>query len=309
MIYPKKLKDGATIGLICPSSCISEERKVSVIETVERLGYKVKIADNVTTNYAGYMAGTGDVRAHAINTMFADPEVDAIFCIRGGDGSHRAMEYVDFEMIKNNPKIFVGYSDITNLHIAITQQCGFVTFHGPMASSNMVDNFDEQTKASFYEAIQAEEAYTFKNTQGCPLTVLKEGKATGELIGGNLALLSASIGTPYEVDTKGKILFIEEIGESMSRLDRFVYQLRNAGKFKDCVGLLLGHFTNCTNKEEPSYTAIEVFKDALSDYQIPVMYNVQSGHDHPMMTLPFGATCTIDTTDVTIRFAAPQRAE
>lgn len=307
MKYPKKLQPGDTIGLVCPSSAISRERETAVVKNLESMGYKVKKADNLTTNYAGYMADEGEVRGQWINKMFADPEVDAVICVRGGDGGSRAMEYVDLEIIKNNPKIFVGYSDITSLHIAITQNCDLVTFHGPMASSNMVDHFDEETKASFYEAINADGAYELKNPEGKPVGVMKEGKATGQLIGGNLALLSACMGTPYEIDTKGKILFIEEVGESMSRIDRFAYQLRNAGKFKDCAGVILGQFTDCKNDDNPSYMELHCFKDILKGLDIPVMYNVQSGHDYPMVTLPFGATCTVDTTDKSIRFAAPDR--
>lgn len=307
MKYPKKLEAGATIGLICPSSAISAEREKQCKAVIESMGYKVKMADNLTTNYAGYMADKGDVRGRWINQMFADPEVDAIFCVRGGDAGSRAMEYLDLDMIKNNPKIFVGYSDVTSMHLAFTQKCGFVTFHGPMVSSNMVDEFDAETKESFYQALNADEAYEFKNPKGYEISVLKEGKAEGILTGGNLSLMSASIGTPYELDTKGKILFIEEVGESLSRLERTTYHLRNAGKFAECAGIILGQFTDCENKDVPSFTEIECYRDALEGLDIPVLYNVQSGHDYPMMTLPFGAKCTMDTAARTISFAAPER--
>ncbi|MFT5874101.1 MAG: muramoyltetrapeptide carboxypeptidase [Clostridium sp.] len=307
MKYPKKLKNGATIGLICPSSPVSVERLLQCENVIKSLGYKVKIADNLTTNYAGYMAGDGAIRGKWINAMFADPQIDAIFCLRGGDAGSRAMEFLDLEMIKKNPKIFVGYSDITSMHLAFTQTCEFPTFHGPMVSSNMVENFDEETRESFFKALNANEAYEFKNTKGQELMVLKKGKATGELIGGNLALLASSIGTSYELDTKGKILFIEEVDEKMNRIERFAYQLRNSGKFNDCAGIILGQFIDCENKGMPKYTEIECFKDILRGIDVPVMYNIQSGHDYPMMTLTFGATCTMDTAAKTISFAAPER--
>lgn len=139
MKFPKKLTPGATIGLVATSSCTTPEKVEKCIAKLEELGYKVKPAANLTTNYGGYMADTGKVRADELNKMFADPEVDAIFCMRGGDGSSRIMEYLDYDMIKANPKIFVGYSDVTNLHLALTEKCGLVTFHGPMVASNMID--------------------------------------------------------------------------------------------------------------------------------------------------------------------------
>ncbi|WP_028828697.1 S66 peptidase family protein [Proteocatella sphenisci] len=307
MRYPKKLEVGATVGLIAPSSPISSERMEKCISAVESQGYKVRTADNLTQNYAGFMAGDGEVRAKWINSMFADPEVDAIFCIRGGYAGNRAMEYLDLETIKNNPKIFVGYSDVTSMHLAINQSCNFVTFHGPMVSSNMVDEFDNLTKESFFKTLNAEEKYEFKNPQGQDIKVLKEGKATGEITGGNLAILCSSMGTEYEINTKGKILFIEDVGETISRIDRMAYQLLNSGKLKDCAGIILGQFTECSNDEVPEYTEIECFADAMRGIDVPVMYNIQSGHDHPMMTLPLGGVCTMDTFKKTLVFEAPER--
>lgn len=307
MKYPKKLERGAIIGLICPSSGISAGREKQCRQTIEKMGYRVKTADNLTTNYAGYMADKGDVRGRWINTMFSDPEVDAIFCIRGGDAGSRAMEYIDLDTVRANPKIFVGYSDVTSMSLAFTQECGLVTFHGPMVSSNMVDKFDDETKESFFLALNTDEGYEFKNPMGFDISVLKDGKAKGPLTGGNLAVLSASIGTPYELDAEGKILFIEEVGESMSRLERMVYHLRNSGKFSQCTGLILGQFTNCDNEDDPSFTVNDCFRDALEGLDIPVLYNIQSGHSHPMMTLPLGAVCTMDTANRSISFAAPKR--
>ncbi len=307
MKYPNKLNLGDTIGVIAGSSPISKEREIQCKETLEKLGYKVKLAKNLAANYAGYMAGQGKVRGEAINEMFADSEVDAVICVRGGYAGSRAMEYVDFEIIKNNPKIFVGYSDVTSLHCAINKLCNIPTFHGPMVSSNMVDNFDEETKASLYQALNAEAAYEFKNPKGFDIKVLKEGSATGQMIGGNLAVLCATIGTFYEVDTKDKIIFLEEVGEHMGRIERFAYQLKAAGKFAQCRGVVLGQFTDCENPNAPDYMELEFFKDILHDYDIPVIYNVQSGHDTPNMTLTFGATCTIDTDSRTIKYDKPLR--
>lgn len=302
MKYPKTLKPGSTIGLVCPSSAISKEREDKCKSIIEQLGYKVKTADNLTSIYAGYMAGDGETRGRWINSMFADPEVDAIFCVRGGDGGSRAIEYLNLEMIRNNPKIFVGYSDITSFHLIFNQICDFVTFHGPMVSSNLVDDFDDESKESLFHALNADAPYEFCNPKGYEIKILKDGVAEGTLVGGNFALLGASIGTPYEVDTKGKILFIEEIDETMSRIDRLVYQLKNSGKLESCAGILLGQFTDCPNKDIPEYTELNIFRDALADINIPVMYNIQSGHGNPNMTLPLGAHCIINTKTKSICF-------
>ena len=302
MKFPKKLNKGDTVGLVAPSSFISTERIDECVKAVENLGYKVKISDNLDAQYAGFMAGSGKVRGEWINKMFADPEVDAVFCIRGGDGSSRIMEYLDYKTIAENPKIFVGYSDITNLHLALNQNCGLVTFHGPMVSSNIVDSFDDESKESLYAAINADETYVFKNPKGFDIEVLKEGKAEGELIGGNLSLLSASMGTPYEMDTKGKIVFIEEVCEPLSKIEKWGYHLRNAGKFKDCKGVILGQFTKVVNEDLESYDYVKCFEDILEGLDIPVMYNVQVGHGNPNMTLPMGAVCKLDTGSKTIEF-------
>ena len=302
MKYPKKLQQGDTVGLVATSSRISTERIAECVKCMEDMGYKVKTAANLDTVYAGFMAGTGKERADELNKMFADPEVDAILCIRGGDGSSRIMEHLDYELIKNNPKLFVGYSDVTNLHTALTKKCDLVTFHGPMVSSNMVDDFDAETKASFFEAINADGEYEFKNPEGFPIEVLKEGKATGRLIGGNLSLLSAGIGTPFQIDAKDAIIFIEEVCEPLSKIEKWAFHLRNAGIFNECKGVILGQFTKVENEDLPEFDSIRDFEDVLEGLDIPVLYNVQSGHGKPMMTLPMGAICSIDTETKTIKF-------
>ncbi len=302
MKFPKKLEKGMTVGLIAGSSCVSEERAKACVARMEELGYKVKIADNVTTNYGGYMAGTGPVRAEWINKMFADPEVDAIFCLRGGDGSSRVMKHLDYDVIKNNPKIFVGYSDVTNLHLAFNQKCDLVTFHGPMVSSNIVDDFDEETAESLFASLNGDDIINFKNTTGFDIKVMKEGKATGKIIGGNLSLLSAAVGTDFAPDTEGAILFIEEVCEPMSKIEKWANHLRNAGVLDKCNGIILGQFTKITNDECPEYDEIKCLEDIFEGLDIPVMYNIESGHGKPMMTIPFGAECTMDTATKTITF-------
>lgn len=301
MLYPKRLKKGDTIGLVCPSSGITPERVTECINAIESMGFKTKVADNLTMEYAGYMAGDGLTRGQWINKMFGDPQVDGIFCIRGGDGSSRIMKYLDYDLIRANPKVFVGYSDVTNMLLAFPEKCGFVAFHGPMVSSNMVD-FDEESRESFFNAIDAVEDYKFKNPEGFDIKVLKEGKGTGRLTGGNLSLLSASIGTEYSLDGSDKIVFIEEVCEPLSKIDKWIFHLRNAGVFDNCKGVILGQFTDVVNEDLPEFDAICSVRDALDGLDIPVMYNIQAGHGEKNMTLPMGAVCTIDTSDQSIKF-------
>ncbi|MDY6038474.1 MAG: LD-carboxypeptidase [Eubacterium sp.] len=302
MLFPKQLKKGETVGIICPSSPIKTERIEQVKKTIENMGYKTKLAENLDKVFAGFMAGDGKERALWINKMFADKEVYAIFCVRGGDGSSRVMEYLDYETIKENPKIFVGYSDVTNLHLAFNQKCGLVSFHGPMISSNMIDDFDVETETSFFSTINASEDFEYQNPQGFDIKMLKPGKATGNLVGGNLSLLSASVGTDFEVETENNILFIEEVSEPMSKIEKWIFHLRNAGKLDKCKGIILGQFTKVQNEDEPEYDEKQVVLAALKGLEIPVVYNVQSGHGYPMMTLPMGAKCTLDADNCRIGF-------
>ena len=301
MIFPKKLVPGNTIGIVSPSSPVSAERAAQAQKALESLGFKVKLAENCSLSKGGYMAGDETLRGQILNDMFADTSIDAIICMRGGDGANRILNKIDLNIVRENPKIFIGYSDITFLHLLFNQACDLVTFHGLMVSSNIIDNFDEETKASFFAALNTGQSYTYNPPVGFPVLAARSGKACGSLIGGNLTVMCASLGTPYEMDTKGKILFIEEIGEHIGNLDRHIYQLRDAGKLDDAAGILLGQFASCNNDED-NYTIVNVILDALGDHHIPVMYNIQSGHDFPLITLPMNAPCEMDADAGTITF-------
>ncbi len=306
MIYPKKLKKGDTVGIICTSSPISENRVSQCKEALEGLGYQVKLADNLGKKYGGYMAGDAISRGKAFNAMFSDKDVNAIFCARGGFASSGMLPFIDFEIVKKNPKIFVGYSDVTNLHVVLNQICNLVTFHGPMVSSNIVEHFDSYTSESFFHCIDMPEKYELKNPPGMDFQVMQEGTATGTLTGGNLALLSATIGTSYEIDTKGKILFIEEIKEAVPRIERYFTHLAHSGKLNDAAGLILGRFLDCRNENDPSYGYLELLKDFFKGLGKPILYDIQAGHGHPTATLPMGATCTMNTFKRSISFHMKQ---
>lgn len=302
MRFPKKLKYGDTIGIIAPSSPVSLEKLNQCQKVLEDMGYKVKIGKSAYESVCGYMAGSAQLRAEDINSMFADKNIDAIFCIRGGYSSCTVMEYLNYDIIKNNPKIFVGYSDITSYNIAFNQKCDFVTYHGPMVSSNMISQYDDFTKKSFEDALNMDEELELKNPVGEEFKVLVEGYAKGRITGGNMTLINPSIGTDYEIDTKGKILFLEEVEESVPKIEKMLYQLKYSGKFDDCAGVLIGDFSDCNNTYDESYNVDCLMKDFFKDFKKPVMSNIKSGHCSPMSTIILGAVCTIDTEKKTIKF-------
>lgn len=303
MRFPKKLKYGDTIGIIAPSSPVPKDKLPQCQKVLEDMGYKVKIGKSAYESVCGYMAGSPKLRAEEINSMFKDEEVDAIFCIRGGYSSCTVMEYLDYETIKDNPKIFVGYSDVTSYNIAFNQKCDFVTYHGPMVSSNMISQYDDFTKKSFEDALNMDEELELKNPEGEEFKVLVDGYAKGRIIGGNMTLILPSIGTDYEIDTKGKVLFIEEVDEGVPKIEKMLYQLKYSCKFDDCVGVLIGDFNNCTNTYDESYNVESLIADFFRDFKKPVMYNIKSGHCSPMSTIILGAMCTIDTQKKTIKFS------
>jgi muramoyltetrapeptide carboxypeptidase len=295
LIKPKALKLGDTIGIIAPASpTINENIKAAEDKLIE-LGFKVKVGKSPYERY-GYLSGTDSTRANDINEMFMDKEIKAIICIRGGYGTPRILELLDYEAIKKNPKIFVGYSDITALHIAFTQKCNLVTYHGPMLSSDMIKDFSEFSKDELFKTLMDPEPLgKISNPQGEEVVTINGGIAEGTIIGGNLSLIVATIGTPYEIDVKGKLLFIEEIGEEPYKIDRMLNQLRLSGKLEDASGIILGDFNNCeSGKHEENLTLSQVIDDHIKPLKKPTIYNLQAGHCDPMVTLPFGVMARLD---------------
>lgn len=296
----KKLKKGDTIGIIAPASCTTYDRVLEAKKNLEDMGYQVVLGECTKKQWYSY-AGTDEERAEEINNFFADKDIDAIICMRGGYGCNRLVELLDFEMIKRNPKIFVGYSDITTLHIALNEKANLITFHGPMAVSNFTGNYNRDTYENFIEILSnLKDKQSIKNITK-ELGVLNEGRAKGKLVGGNLATLIATLGTEYDLDYNGKILFLEDIGEKTYKIDRFLNQLKKHGVFEKIEGLVLGDFKNCTQASEKDMTLLEVFQNYFKELKKPVIYNFESGHSEPMLTLPLGAICEIDTYNKELR--------
>lgn len=294
MIKPKALQPGDLIGIIAPASPAPEEKVKLAIEQVEALGFRVKMTQSCYEKH-GYLAGTDDRRAEDLNLMFRDPEVKGILCLRGGYGTPKILNKIDWAAIKANPKVFCGYSDITALHLGMNQISGLVTFHGPMAASDIAGGMDDYSKDYWLRALtQTAPLGEISNPAGEEIHCLVPGEASGELVGGNLALVAATIGTPYEIDTKGKILFLEDIGEEPYRVDRMLTQLALAGKFADAVGIVLGDWNDCDPaKPEQSLSLLEVFTEIVVPYGKPMIYNLQAGHCTPKVTLPFGVRAVL----------------
>ena len=314
MKRPKPLKCGDKIALIAPCGPVKQDRIEASVKSIKDLDFKtvikiagfVEYADVLSEACEWYdknyycdmiLSGKSDKsKADEVNRMFKDKNIKGIFAMRGGYGASRILPMLDYDLIKANPKVFVGYSDVTALHIAFNQKCGFITFHGPMASTELYKGVDEYTINSFKKNIFSSEPLgIIKNPNGENLKTLVKGNAEGILTGGNLSLLVSSIGTKYEINTKGKILFIEEVGEEPYRIDRMLLQLKQSGKIKDAVGIVLGQFTKCDPCEpEKSLTLEEIFNDLICSENKPVLYNVSCGHSVPTMTLPMGAKARIE---------------
>jgi muramoyltetrapeptide carboxypeptidase len=296
MIKGKKLRKGDTIGIVAPANNASKEDILMGKKKIEDLGYKVIFSENIFNVWYSF-AGKDKDRITDINNFFANPDIDAIICLRGGYGSIRIVEKLDVEMIKKNPKIFVGYSDITTLHTKLNKDANLITFHGPMVTSNYLD-MDKFTLQSFLQIVENTEGVIIENP--VPLKKLSGGVATGKVVGGNLITLMGDMGTPNQLDLEGKILFIEEIGESTYKIDRVLTQLLNSGELSKANGIILGDFNNCEKAGETDISLFELFKDRLLGLGIPIIYNFKSGHCKPMVTLPLGVEVKLDCDNLTI---------
>lgn len=302
MVLPSRLQQGDMVGLVCPASPTTVDRVLACKAFVEGMGYQVKLGRSCFESFHGYLAGKKEQRAKDINQMFADPKVKAIFCIRGGYGSSQLMELLDYEMIARNPKIFVGYSDISNLNIAFNTLCQMVTFHGPMVSSNMLEHYDDYTKSCFETTIHMGDELKFNNPVSEPLRIIVAGQASGPITGGNLALIINMLGTFYAPDFRGKILLIEDINESIPRIHRMLDQLRLLKVFDQVAGVLIGDFSGCDKEEHGRYDVNDFMKEYFSELFVPVISNLKVGHCHPTATIPLGMTCRIDTDSQSIVF-------
>ena len=314
LVKPRVLKKGDTVGLVAPSSNPFEEGHLEFTKKwLSSLGLNYKIGKYVFESYSD-LAGTDEQRLEDFHAMWADKEVDAVFPIRGGNGSVRLLPKLDFDLIAKNPKIFIGYSDITGLLIPIHQRTGLVTFHGP-------------TAGSFFEA-----AYTFHHFRKAVMSVkpigtvsdppevmwkpkypptrlvIRPGTAHGALTGGSLTLIRELMGTPFEIETSGKLLFIEDVGEEPHSIDSMLCQLLLANKLQKCVGIIFGESIECKpghsrrNTLTMNYSVERVLQERLSGLGIPVVYGFRFGHGIEKFTLPLGVMASLEASSGHVRF-------
>ena len=295
-IKPKRLCPGDTIGIIAPASPGALEQTMAGVRWLEEQGFRVELG-KAAEQTLGYLAGTDAERAADINAMFAAKSIDGIFCLRGGYGTMRLLELLDYDLIRCNPKVFVGYSDITALHVSIGQRTGLITFHGPMVSSDMGKGLTDYTWDCCSRAITVPEPLgTITNPpEGDPPLFIAAGRAKGYLTGGNLSLIVSTLGTPYEIDTCGKILCLEEVGEDPYRIDRMLTQLLLAGKLQAAAGIVVAVCEGCDIEDPASFTLEEVLRERLGSLKKPVLINLYFGHTTEKATLPLGAMAILDS--------------
>jgi muramoyltetrapeptide carboxypeptidase len=347
-LFPKALVPGDTIVIVAPAKYLGQDRVELCKARLEAMGFKVRIPATLFRKH-GFLAGTDEERARELNAAFADPSVAAIFPGTGGYGTTRIVDKLDYDVIAKNPKILVGFSDITGLHIAINQRTGLITFHSPNPEWGLgVDkNLSRFAGKWFWQALLAKsygdpltrdprpvpvrdrergiEANSEKQHVGYTITIkpdenasaddarlfrgvprpitLVGGKAHGRLIGGNLSVLHAMMGTPYEIQTDGKILFLEDVGEAPYRVDRMLNTLRLAGKFDHVAGVILGAFS-ARDEEAPwdtDATVDDVLRDYFAKLNVPVLMHFPIGHVRYNVTLPVGAMAELDATGQSLR--------
>jgi len=291
ILTPKALRPGETIGLISPSShCAYPEKIDRAVSYLEKNGYRVKPSHHLNCIDTNPLIAD-EQKLHDLHEMFADREIKAIICLRGGAGATRLLKRIDYNLIAANPKIVVGYSDITALSLALFAQTGLISFSGPMLATELHEP-TPYTEEHFWGMLTSPSyALSLRNHPDHPITCLRAGSAEGNLIGGNLSVLSALIGTPYLPALKDSLLFLEEINEPAYRIDRMLSHLNNAGMLAPCHGVLLGQFTTVSELTKEEQLRLQHIFGYYSEHghnDGPVMRGLSCGHIKNLMTLPVG---------------------
>ena len=288
-MLPKALPGNGRIAIIAPAGPAQLDT-LKAIQWFEARGYQCRIYPGVT-EVQGYLAGSDATRLADLHAAFAAQDVQAIICLRGGYGCMRLLEGLDFALLRKHPKPFVGYSDITALHSAIARHAGFVTFHGAMLKSELLANKQALSVSSLFEQLSGRLKCgdMLQHSQSHPLSTIVSGAASGRLMGGNLAMLCATLSTPAELDCREGILFIEDVNEPLYRIDRLLTQLRLAGKFEGLRGVLVGDFAGLTLE-----ALTPILHEVFEPLQVPVLAGWRSGHCDPNISLPLGAQVHLD---------------
>ena len=303
-ILAPALQPGDTVGIVAPASNIKREALEQGCESLQRMGYKPFYLESIFEQDL-YFAGSVERRARELELIFESPEVKAILCARGGYGANHLLRQLDINKIARNPKIFVGYSDNTTLLTWFADATGLIVFHGPMVTKDFV-NEDGVETTSWQAALSGQEQWNIPLNPA--VTGLSDGSATAILYGGCLSMLAASLGTPYEIRTENKILFIEDFAEKPYQIDRMLMQMKLAGKLDNVRGIIFGEMLDCSQTQDQGYTLQEVVLRIIGDIGVPVAYGLRSGHvSRQNITLPIGvkAELQVRKSEVSLRILEP----
>lgn len=287
-IKPHALSKGDTIGVISPASPFFSQNLKSGVQHLRRMGFKVNTPDSVF-DYRKYDLREDKLKAKEIHSLFRDPKVKAIFCAKGGYGTIRLLPHLDADLIRSHPKIFMGYSDASFLLNFLIARCGLVCFHGPMVVGEMSHDMPHGKEAGMMAALTGRKPLgivTHKNIQ-----VLRKGKAAGVLVGGCLTSMVRTLGTPYEIDSAGAILFLEDVSETPTNVEEMLFHMKLAGKFDKVHGLVFGQMYNCGSQKVLMHRIAET----LADIPVPMLFGFPSGHSFSNITLPLGIRATLDS--------------
>ena len=295
MIKPKSIKVNSTIGVVSPSYWLDENVLKNTAKFFTDLGYNIKISKSNSLQW-GPFAGTPQERADDLHRMFADPKIDAVMCARGGYGANRVLPLLDYDLIRKNPKIFIGYSDITAYLTSITQKTNLVTFHGPMLTTYK-KSWINYNYNLMKRVLTGENNINIEPPESLKTRILKDGTASGPLWGGNMSLLINRLGTSDALNTNGVILFLEDIDEYLYSFERMLVQMRTSGMFDQINGLIIGELEDIRDQEVRfGRNTDEIILDICGDLDIPIVSNFPCGHGKYQATLPISITTEINTT-------------
>jgi len=295
---PPYLKKGDTIGITCPAGYMAKEKAQSCIDTLQQWGFEVMVGKTLGSASANYFSGTDEERVKELQAMLDNDSINAILCGRGGYGVSRIIDQLDFTAFKKRPKWIIGYSDITVLHCHLNRRLKIASIHSPMAAAFNNGEYNNEFIKSLHKSIIGKKA----NYKCAAHPYNKKGVATAELVGGNLSLLIHLMGTKSEVNTKNKILFIEDIGEFIYSIDRMLVQLKRSGKLAHLAGLVIGGFTELKDTDRPFGKNIEeVIYEIVKEYEFPVCFNFPVSHQRENYALKVGVDYQLKITTRTVQ--------
>jgi muramoyltetrapeptide carboxypeptidase len=294
-VFPSALQPGDLVGIVAPAGAFDHMKLHRGISVLEQMGFKVFTPKGLFEK-EDYLAGSDEHRAHLLNHLFQEPSIKAVICARGGFGSLRILSLLDYNVIRESRKIFLGFSDITALLSVFETRCGLISFHGPMITS--LADADKESLDAMYRALTSNRKLIIKPAKGL---TLKHGVSAGTVTGGNLATLCHLVGTPFEPDLEGHILVLEDIGEPHYKIDRMLIQMKLAGCFNRLAGLALGTFENCGTLEGIYRIVESIFKD----FTFPVLAGFEIGHGKTNITFPVGLKATLDADNHMLIYHSP----